>query len=300
MAPPKTEVKPVLVISSHVMAGAVGNRAAAFALERLGFPVWEVPTVILPWHPGHGPSTRNTIDGSLFAQSLDDLANHPDFANLGALLTGYMGSVLQVEAVARLVDQLRAANPTFLYVCDPVMGEEKGLYISEDIATSIRGLLIPRADIITPNRFEFNWLTQSTTNTNSDLIEASERLACQTKLITSAFPMMRNAIANLLIDAADNANPNTALMCEHPSIPNPPNGTGDMFAALFLAYRLSGKSNEQALKLASSGILEVVSRSVGQGYADLEVARFGDRFTHPMAMVTMRMVNASPRRANSL
>jgi pyridoxine kinase len=43
----------VIVISSHVVRGSVGNRAAVFALETLGFPVWAVPTVVLPWHPGH-------------------------------------------------------------------------------------------------------------------------------------------------------------------------------------------------------------------------------------------------------
>ena len=42
----------VIVISSHVVRGTVGNRAAVFALETLGFPVWAVPTVTLAWHPG--------------------------------------------------------------------------------------------------------------------------------------------------------------------------------------------------------------------------------------------------------
>ncbi|TGR73387.1 pyridoxal kinase, partial [Mesorhizobium sp. M1C.F.Ca.ET.189.01.1.1] len=48
----------VIVISSHVARGSVGNRAAVFALETRGFPVWAVPTIILPWHPGHGRATR--------------------------------------------------------------------------------------------------------------------------------------------------------------------------------------------------------------------------------------------------
>jgi pyridoxine kinase len=48
----------VIVISSHVARGSVGNRAVVFALETLGFPVWAVPTIILPWHPGHGRATR--------------------------------------------------------------------------------------------------------------------------------------------------------------------------------------------------------------------------------------------------
>ncbi len=50
----ETRATSILVISSHVVRGGVGNRAAVFALETLGHPVWALPTVILPWHPGHG------------------------------------------------------------------------------------------------------------------------------------------------------------------------------------------------------------------------------------------------------
>ena len=46
----------VISISSHVARGCVGNRAMVFALERLGFETWAVPTVLLPHHPGHGPA----------------------------------------------------------------------------------------------------------------------------------------------------------------------------------------------------------------------------------------------------
>ena len=63
----------VIVISSHVIRGSVGNRAAVFALETLGYPVWAVPTVILPWHPGHGPSTRITVSEGDFNSLIDDL-----------------------------------------------------------------------------------------------------------------------------------------------------------------------------------------------------------------------------------
>ena len=48
----------VIVVSSHVARGSVGNRAAVFALETLGHPVWAVPTVVLPWHPGHDAQVR--------------------------------------------------------------------------------------------------------------------------------------------------------------------------------------------------------------------------------------------------
>jgi pyridoxine kinase len=52
----------ILVISSHVVRGSVGNRAAVFALESLGFPVWAVPTVTLAWHPGQGTAMRIVVE----------------------------------------------------------------------------------------------------------------------------------------------------------------------------------------------------------------------------------------------
>ncbi len=286
--------QPVLVISSHVMTGAVGNRAASFALEAMGHPVWEVPTVLLPWHPGHGPSTRQTVDASAFAQSLDDITRHPDFTSLAGILTGYMGSVEQVKACTKLIKSLQEANPSALIVCDPVMGEEHGLYIDQSIAEAIRNELIPLADIITPNRFEFNWLTNSKGDRNEVLVETASTLPCQQIIVTSAFAMMRNSIANLLICKDDAEQEKLAILCEHQAVANPPSGTGDMFAALYLAHKLAGADNQTALKVASSAIFEVVARSVSQGYRDLEVARFADRFRHPMAMVNLRMIGGRP------
>ena len=76
----------VIVISSHVVRGTVGNRAAVFALETLGHPVWALPTVILPWHPGHGPSTRIQIPESEFDAVIDDLIRAPWVGEVKAVL----------------------------------------------------------------------------------------------------------------------------------------------------------------------------------------------------------------------
>lgn len=291
--PPK---KTVLVISSHVMTGAVGNRAASFALERLGFPVWEVPTIILPWHPGHGPATRQPIDPNLFAKSLLDLEKHPDFGTLGAILTGYLGSTEQIEPIARLVERFKQANPEGLYVCDPVMGEENGLYIPEQTAQAIKDQLLPRADLITPNRYEFDWLTGNKSKGNDTLVKEAAKLPPKNILITSAFALMRGATGNLLIEKQQDDT--RALLCEHQAMPEVPSGTGDMFAALYLAQILNNQPTEQALKSATSAIFEVLVRSVKQGYRDLEVARFSDRFTHPMAMVNVRQIGSRLRPVN--
>ena len=93
----------VIVISSHVARGSVGNRAAVFALETLGFPVWAVPTVILPWHPGHGRATRIVPPLDQFKALMADLERAPWLGEVGAVLSGYLGEAGQAEAVASLV-----------------------------------------------------------------------------------------------------------------------------------------------------------------------------------------------------
>ncbi len=80
----------VIVVSSHVARGSVGNRAAVFALETLGFPVWAVPTVILPWHPGHGRATRIVPPAEQFSALMADLARAPWLGEVGAVLSGYL------------------------------------------------------------------------------------------------------------------------------------------------------------------------------------------------------------------
>ncbi len=91
----------IIVISSHVVRGAVGNRAAVFALETLGHRVWALPTVILPWHPGHGPSTRVIMPDADFRSIIDDLIRAPWIGEVRAVLSGYMGSPAQAAGVAR-------------------------------------------------------------------------------------------------------------------------------------------------------------------------------------------------------
>ena len=68
-----TDKAAVIAVSSHVVRGTVGNRAMVFALESLGHPVWSVPTVTLPWHPGHGPATRLVPGPEQFSAFIEDL-----------------------------------------------------------------------------------------------------------------------------------------------------------------------------------------------------------------------------------
>ncbi|WP_276119668.1 pyridoxal kinase PdxY [Pararhizobium qamdonense] len=272
----------VIVISSHVIRGSVGNRAAVFALETLGYPVWAVPTVILPWHPGHGPSTRVTIGEDDFNAVIDDLIRAPWAGEVRAVLSGYLGGAHQAQGVARLVNALRVNKPDLFYACDPVMGDVGGLYVPEATAVAMRDILLPLASLATPNRFELSWLCGAELETNAAILEAALSLGPARMLVTSAVPMMQGSTGNLYLSG------NHALLAEHRLIDNPPNGTGDLLAALFVARLLEGLNEERALQLATASVFEIIARTGKRGADELTLERDASSLATPMAMVQMR------------
>lgn len=277
-----TSTSAVIVISSHVVRGSIGNRAAVFALERLGHPVWEVPTVILPWHPGHGPAGRIIPDEAQFSTLIADIERAPWLDEVSAVLTGFMSNAGQVKAVAHLIAALKVRNPKLQYICDPVIGDTKGLYVAETTAVAIRDLLMPLADIATPNRYELGWLTQTEPVNNQELMEAALRAGPETMLVTSAFALMRDSISNVLVTRTQ------ALMAEHRIVQGPGNGMGDLSSALFLARKMSGMSDEKALQMTTAAVFEILARAAKRGSDELMLEADASSLERPMAMVQLR------------
>ena len=272
----------VISISSHVVRGSVGNRAATFALETLGYPVWSLPTVVLPWHPGHGPSTRMVFAADEFERAIDDLARAPWRGEVTGILTGYFANAAQVHAVARLIESLRAEKPDLFYACDPVIGDLGGLYVAEATAVAIRDRLIPLASLATPNRYELAWMAGSPLESNAAIMDAALSLGPSRMLVTSAVPMMQGGTGNLYLSGR------TALLAEHRLVDNAPNGLGDLLAALFLARLLEGQEEERALQLATAAVFEVLARTARTGGNELALETHASSLSTPMAMVQMR------------
>jgi pyridoxine kinase len=247
----------VIVISSHVARGAVGNRAAVFALERLGFPVVAVPTVTLSWHPGEGRATKIVPPDESFAKLLGDLARAPWLGEVGGILSGYLGAAGQAAPIAALVEAVKSRNPAALYLCDPVIGEETGPYVPEPVIAAIRERLLPLADIATPNRFELGLIGGTVRSGNDDLIAASRTTGVPETVVTSAFGK-RNQAANLLVE------PEGAHLATHAALAVAPHGTGDLLAALYLAHRLDGAAAPEALRLAVGATYRLAELAAGE------------------------------------
>lgn len=296
MIQPEPQKAPLLVITSQVVRGGISGRGLSFALERIGHDVWFLPTVLLPWHPGQGKGTRIVASSEDFSALAGDLAASPKLAELGGVMTGYLGNAEQAAPVAALVRAVKTANPDALYMCDPVIGDHHsatggGLYVPKATAEAIRDELVPFADIVTPNSFELGWLTQRDIETELQNLSAARALGAARVLITSSPALRRNSIANLL------AGPRGAVAAEHAAIDAPPHGTGDLIAGLFLANVLAGFDDEEALKRASASVFELVARSVKKGADELLFAEEQQSVVRAMALVTSRRVVETRARA---
>ncbi|MEM1288672.1 MAG: PfkB family carbohydrate kinase [Pseudomonadota bacterium] len=284
-----SRLKAVLAISSLVARGAVGLRAGGFAIERLGVPLLQVPTVTLPWHPGHaqrfGAPARSVPDDSLFSGSLQAIASAPFADDLGVVLTGYFVSANQVRATCEAIDQLREGSPELQVIVDPVSADQGGSYVARETIDAIAQDLVPRATLLTPNRFEAALLLGvDVPKDNAELVQLAAALPAPKVTITSAFGMMRDSTGVLLVEEG------SASLFEHQAVQAAPNGTGDLFSALMAAYAMRGAPLAKAVERATASVFELVARSTKHGHDELMFAQEQDCLVRPVAMVHKRQL----------
>lgn len=262
----------IISISSHVAFGAVGNRIIVPALEMLGVTVTAINTVQLPWHPGmnarFGVGTKIVPDDQSLTAMIDNLSQAPWLGQVGGLMSGYLGSPAQAGAIANLIRALKQANPNALYLCDPVIGDKNragngGLYVPEATAIAIRHHLWPLADIVTPNLFEFGWMTDEASAFNTDIIKTAKALNKRHVVVTS-IDAGNSRIGNLLVSKG------TKSLISQNILSPTPNGTGDMLAALFLGSLVIGQTAINALNFAAGAVFSAIKRSNQTGELSLE------------------------------
>lgn len=152
----------IVSIQSSVAYGYAGNSAATFPLQRLGHEVWPVLTVHFSNHTGYGSFRGLVFESSDVAQVVRGVSERHAFATTDVVLSGYLGSPGVAEVVLDAVAAVKAANPSAVYCCDPVMGDlGKGMFVSRDLPELIRSRVLPAADVVTPNAFELAYLAGS-------------------------------------------------------------------------------------------------------------------------------------------
>jgi pyridoxine kinase len=166
-----------------------------------------------------------------------------------------------------------------------VLGDrDRGLFVAADIPPLVRDRLCPLADIITPNHFEFEWLCGAKATTTGQVIGGAQALMARgpsTVVVTSAElkDTPDGEIETLAIE--ESGGRIRAWRAGTPKLPISPSGTGDLFAALFVAARVRGSNTPDALGHAVSAIFAVLERTAARGTEEMRIVESAELLVRP-------------------
>jgi hydroxymethylpyrimidine kinase/phosphomethylpyrimidine kinase/thiamine-phosphate diphosphorylase len=204
-----------------------------------------------------------------------------------AVKTGLLGSAALVQVVAHWIDRLRLRHPVALVV-DPVLASSTGTaFADEATLNALRELLVPRADLLTPNRRE------------------AAALACGTREPMSCAGTLRAGGAGAVcITGGDEAGAlaldwiDTAHACGWLALPRVPtthtHGTGCTFATSAAAALALGFVEADALVLAKMATAGALRRGYAAGAGAGPVAARAGFAADPALMPTLSFDSTPP------
>ncbi|WBB90668.1 pyridoxal kinase PdxY [Verrucosispora sp. WMMC514] len=261
----------ILSIQSSVAYGHVGNSAAVFPLQRLGHEVWPVLTVHFSNHTGYGAWRGPLLAPTDVAEVIAGIADRGVLGDADAVLSGYQGDPAMGAVILDAVTLVKTANPDALYCCDPVMGDVgRGMFVRPGIPEYLRDVVVPRADIVTPNQFELEFLAGRPTNTVGDLLAAVDAVRAtgpRHVLVTSVLHGDLPADTLEVVAVSDAG----AWAVTTPLLPITPNGGGDVTAALYLAHLATTGSPATALERTTASIFAVLEATLAAGTRELQL-----------------------------
>ncbi|HET8727123.1 MAG TPA: pyridoxal kinase PdxY [Alphaproteobacteria bacterium] len=280
----------ILSIQSSVAYGHVGNSAAVFPLQRLGFEVWPVITVHFSNHTGYGQWRGPVLPADDIANVVNGIEERGVLPSCDAALSGYMGDVSLGHVILDAVARVKAANPRALYCCDPVMGDVgRGFFVRPGIPEFMRDHAVPAADIITPNQFELEYLTGTSVDTLESGLAAADRaraMGPDTVVVTSLRQSDRphDTIGMLAVSGRG------AWLVETPLLPLTVSGAGDVTAAVFLAHFLRTGDHAVALARTAATIYAVLEATDSAGTREIQLIAAQDAIAAPPERFRPRQV----------
>lgn len=274
-------MKRILSIQSSVAYGHVGNSAATFPLMRMGVEVWPVVTVHFSNNTGYaswrGP-VLSAADVGEVVRGIDQLGV---LGGCDAVLSGYQGAPGTGRAILDAVALVKQRNPAALYCCDPVLGDVgRGFFVAPGIPELMRDVVVPQAQVITPNQFELEHLTGAEVHTFADVVEAAQaarRLGPDVVLVTSVdVEDAEPGTLDLLVAAGAGT-----WRVTTPRLTGIFQGAGDLTAAVFLARLLQTDDPADALAWTASVVFGVLDATRRSGERELQLVAAQDELVAP-------------------
>ncbi|GAA2460685.1 pyridoxal kinase PdxY [Agromyces soli] len=280
----------ILSIQSAVAYGHVGNSAAVFPLQRIGVEVLPVYTVNFSNHTGYGAWRGPLIAPDEVREVIAGIEDRGVLPQIDVVLSGYQGGEGIADVILEAVAKVKAANPSAIYSCDPVMGNAKsGCFVAPAIPVLLRDRVVPAADLITPNQFELGFLTDTEPDTLESTLDAVDRIRAtgpRTVLVTSVERPDREPGTIEMLAVDDRG----AWIVQTPLLPLKANGSGDVTAALFTAhYRAAGDAAD-ALARTTSSVFGLLERTHRSGERELQLVESQEDYANPAMQFSVRQV----------
>jgi len=256
----------VLSIQSHVVHGYVGNKSATFPLQLLGFEVDAINSVQFSNHTGYKVFKGQVLDETQLADVFDGLLQNDLQDKYSHLLTGYIGNENFLRKVASILKTLRKANPHLVYLCDPVMGDDGFMYVPKELLPIYRDEIVPLANITTPNQYEAELITGQKIVKVEDVWNACEWFHSRgvaTVVLSSTDLGGDNKLLAFLSHKNSSGNQRFCITIPKQAEGVRFTGTGDLFAALFLAnsHRFPSELGK-AFERTTASLQAVIQRTV--------------------------------------
>lgn len=290
----------VLSIQSHVVRGYVGNRAATFPLQVLGFEIDAVNSVQFSNHTGYAHWKGQVLNADELHEVYEGLKlNHVN--KYDYVLTGYTRDKSFLAMVVDIVRELKQQNSRLVYVCDPVMGDkwegEGSMYVPEDLLPVYKEKVVPVADIITPNQFEAELLTGRKIHSQEEalvVMDVLHSMGPDTVVITSSdLSSPRGSDYLIVLGSQRIRHPDGSVAIERirmdiHKVDAVFVGTGDLFAAMLLAWTHKHPNNlKVACEKTVSAMHHVLQRTI-----KCAQAQAGEGQKPSPAMLELRMVQS--------
>lgn len=273
----------LLAIQSHVVFGHAGNSAAVFAMQRMGVNVWPLNTVQFSNHTQYGHWTGEVLPCEQIPSLVAGIDAIGELAQCDAVLSGYLGSAAQGEAIIEVVRRVKATNPKAIYLCDPVMGHpEKGCIVAPQVADFLLQGALPQADVLCPNQLELNTFCGHPAQTLGDCVHMARSLLTKGPtmvLVKHLFYRDKTPEDFEMLLVSDQG----AWVLRRPllAFPKAPVGVGDLTSGLFLSRLLLGDSPVRAMEAAGAAVNEVLLETQACACYELQLVRAQDRIVHP-------------------
>ena len=222
-----------------------------------------------------------------------------DLINYTHLLTGYMNSATSLRTTVKIFNKLKTVNPNLQYFCDPVLGDNGKLYVSEELVKIYKEEIIKHANCLLPNQTECEYLTGIKITVEKEAIDALNifhDMGIPTVIIKSLFhkeetiTILGSTIITSEIDGKRKEKKQLFKVIV-PRYPRYFSGTGDLFASLFLAWTAKGFTVIQSCEKTINTLHAILDRTFSCNSDELKLIQSRQDIESPPNVYQLQLLN---------